>query len=173
MNKVSLLYALKKVCEYAVSGLKLGVSVQKGDKEQKKRPPAVHLMRLPDGNAADKIVPYIIIQLVSEKQSRDAQGHAVRIATVRFIFCVYNQNGEDGSLELLNLVETVESAILKAIKFGACFTLDTDEPFETLIYPDETKDYYCGESVGVFHLPPIEQEVNFFEDQKSKYQYGP
>lgn len=171
MNKVSFLYALKSPVELAVADLRFGTSVQKGDTEQKKRAPEVHLMRLPDGTAAYKYAPYVIIQLISGKQSRDGNGHAVRKATVRFIFCVYNQNGEEGSLELLNLIESVESAILKAIKFGACFTLDTDEPFETLIYPDETRDYYFGESVGVFHLPPIEQEVNLFEE-KSKYQYG-
>ncbi len=59
--------------------------------------------------------------------------------------------------------------LLKAVMFPPCFTLDPDIGLEEFVYPDGTAPYFGGEMVGTFHLPPIEQEVNFFEENKRRY----
>lgn len=160
MTVVALLYALKKECEEAVKGLKLPTAIQKGDTENRKREAEVHIMRLPRSSDAKKIAPYIIIQYVSGKQWLGEQSAHFRTATVRFIFCVYNENEEEGALELLNLMEAVKTRLLRSVKIGACFTLDREMNFEDLVYPDDTAPYYAGELIGECHLPPIEQEVD-------------
>lgn len=160
--KVALLKALQSTVLKAVNGVKYQVAVQKGDSKIIKREPEIHLQRLPDSKSANKIVPYIIIQFLHEKHMRVLPPKPQRTAEIRLIFCVYNDNEEEGAMELLNLMDIVETAILKALKFGACFTLDPDEPLESLAYPDNSAPYYAGEMVGVFHLPSIEQEVDLF-----------
>ena len=165
MNVVFLLFALKKECEKAVKGLKLKTAVQKGDIETLKREPEVHLMRLPNSAEAKKKAPYIIIQYVNGEQQLTEPPKAYRTGVVRFIFCVYDDNEEEGALELLDVMEAVKMRLLKLIKIGDCFTLDREQKFEDLVYPDDTAPYYAGELIGTFHLPSIEQEVNYFEEK--------
>lgn len=157
---VELVYALGAECREAVKGIKLAAAVQQGDTEIVKREPEIHLMRLPNSSEFMKIAPYIIVQLITEKQMRVAPPKPQRTALVRFIFCIYNENEEEGSLALLNLMEAVQKHILKALKIGKKFTLDPDEPFEAMPYPDDSEPFFGGELIGMFHLPPTEQEVD-------------
>ena len=162
MTKVALLLAIAKTCKKAVRGLQLQTSVQQGDTELLRREPKVHIMRLPKSTDAKKKAPYIIVQYINGRQVRVKPPKPSRTANVRFVFCVYDDDEQTGAINLLNVMDAVEMEILKAIKFGACFTLDSDEPLESLVYPDDTAPYYAGEMFGTFHLPPIEQEVDLF-----------
>lgn len=164
MTNVELLFALKYICERAVKGLKLPTAVQRDDKKIIEREPEVHIMRLPRSTDAKKIAPYIIVQFVTGAQKRVSPPNPQRTAIVRFICCVYDSDEETGAISLLNVMEAVQREILRAIKIGKCNTLDPDEPFEMLVYPDDTAPYYMGEMAATFHLPPINQEVDFFEE---------
>ena len=58
-------------------------------------------------------------------------------------------------------MDRIQIHLMKQLNIGKCFMLDLNEPFESLVYPDDTAPYYAGEMVGTFQLPPIQQEVNF------------
>lgn len=162
MTRVALVEALKELCEEAVKDMKLPQAVQKGDVEQKSCIPNVYRMRLPDSRAANKIAPYIIVQLISSQQQLvPGEPKPKYTATVRLICCVYSADESVGAIMLLNLMDRLQIHLMKQIKVGKCFLLDVNEPFEAVVYPDDTAPYFAGELVGTFQLPPIQQEVNF------------
>ncbi len=161
MTRVELLNALKSLCEKAVKDMPLPLQVQKGDKKQQYRNPNVYLMRLPNGQNADKYAPYIIVQLISDRQVQKEGELPRHTATIRFIFCVYCADEQDGAVLLLNVMDKVQQAILKKVQVGKSFLLNVLEPLESIVYPDDTAPFFAGEMVGEFILPAIEREVDF------------
>ena len=168
MTRVKLIHELKLFCENAIKGVELPLVVQKGDTEEQTRAPNVFMMRLPDSQSAQKIAPYIIVQLVNSKHQREAGGYPnpSYTATVRFIFCVYSQNEEAGAIMLLNMMDRVQEKLLKQIQIGDCFTLDEHQGLESVVYPDDTAPYYAGEMIGTFHIRPIQREVDLFGKER-------
>ena len=163
MTRNKLLEDLKLFCIDCTKHLEMPESVQKGDEERVNRPPEVYKMRLPDSSAAKKYAPYIIIQFVNgvDKQTHKQQSESTSL--IRFIFCVYDKNEEEGSAMLLNAMDCVRIALLKKVVVGDQFVLDTDQGLETLIYPvgidTDTAPYYAGEMIGTFTGPAIEREA--------------
>lgn len=167
MTRVALIEALKRMCEEAVAEMKLPVTVQKGDEEEQVRVPEVYRMRLPNSSSAKKLAPYIIVQLIDSKQVHiSSEPKPKYTATVRLICCVYCADEELGAIMLLNLLDRLETFILKKTQIGKSFILDVNEPFEAIVYPDDTAPYYAGELIGTFQLPPIQQEVDFNFEEK-------
>lgn len=162
MTRVALIEALKETCEEAVKGMDLPLSLQKGDKEVQTRVPTVYRMRLPNSKSTNKLAPYIIVQLIDSKQVHIPNEPKPKFtATVRLICCVQCEDESIGGIMLLNLLDRLQIHILKQTKIGRCFVRDVNEPFETIVYPDDTAPYFLGELIGTFHLPPIQQEVDF------------
>lgn len=153
MTKVILLERLAEFTEEATKDIIMPTRLQKGDTEQIVRAANIHKMRLPDSKAAQKEAPYIIHQIITGKDNLSSN------AVMRSIFCVYNNNEEEGGMMLLNLMERVRIALLKSGTVGNQFTLDINAGVETLIYPDDTAPYYAGEMITNWKLPTIEREV--------------
>ena len=91
MTAVILLEQLKAFTEEATKDLIMPTKMQKGDTEQTYRAAVVHKMRLPDSGSATKKAPYIIHQVITGKDTTESQ------TKVRSIFCVYNENEEEGA----------------------------------------------------------------------------
>lgn len=169
MTKSVLLDELKNFCKNAVKDYRLPTVVQKNDIKPECRPPEVYKMRLPHTDATKKYVPYILLQLVTSKDEQQEGELSKSSALVRFIFCVYGDDEQEGALSLLNVMETIRIELLKKTVIGGRFCLDRKAGVETLIYPDNTAPFYAGEMMGTFYLPPIEREVNFEKERYSKY----
>lgn len=143
----------------ATADIIMPTRVQKGDGERLFRTADVYLMRLPDSKSATKKAPYILHQLITCK---DQQTHGQRpkaVATVRSIFTVYNEDEQEGGWMLLNLVERVRIASLKAVSIGRRFRIDLDAGLEFTVYPEDTAPYYAGEMFTQWEIPSIEREV--------------
>lgn len=153
MTAVILLEQLKAFTEEATKDLIMPTKMQKGDTEQSYRAAEVHKMRLPDSGSATKKAPYIIHQVITGKDTTESQ------TVIRSIFCVYNDNEEEGGLMLLNLIERVRIALLKAGTVGNQFTLDINAGVERLIYPDDTAPFYAGEMISTWKMPTVKREV--------------
>lgn len=159
MTKTDLLNVLTDVTKEVTANLIMPVRIQKKDEVQMFRAADVHKMRLPDSSAAQKKAPYIIHQIITSKDSQ-VSGQLVRSsATVRSIFCVYNENEEEGGLVLLNLMERLRIALLKRVVIGDRFQLDLEVGLESLIYPDDSAPYYTGEMSSTWKIPAIKREV--------------
>ena len=160
MTRYFLISELKKFCEKQVKNLSYPTAVQKGDTQNKDRAPEIYAMRLPNSRDYKKYAPYIIIQLADSEHVQHEGTQPEYSATIRFIFCVYNEDESEGAMRLLNLMDLVHEALLRQVKVGKCFSLDVHKPLDTLIYPDDTAPYYAGEMVGTFLLPSTKREVN-------------
>lgn len=168
MDRVNLLYALKGFTEETTKGVKLPVRLQKADKDkllpspdgsEQTRSPVVFLMRVPDNSSATKKAPYILHQIITgkDKQERDSQSESS--ATVRSIFCVYHEDGQEGGIALLQLIERWRIAVMKQRVIENRYEVDMEAGMEQLIYPDNTAPYYIGEVVSVWSVPPVEREL--------------
>lgn len=159
MTKYDLLRELKEWLEALTKKMIYDEDVQRGDTEQVQTPPKIYRMRLPNSRRADKYAPYIIIQFVTGTVIQPEGERTTAKAAVRFIFCVHNENEEDGSLELLNLIEAVEREMLADPFFGKGYHLDREAGLEDLIYTDDTRPFYAGEIAATFVLPATERNV--------------
>ena len=159
MDKVNLLYAMKAFTEEAVKDLMLPVRMQKNDTTAERRSPVVFLMRVPDNSSATKKAPYILHQIITGKDEQQSGETSKRRATVRTIFCVYHEDGQEGGIALLQLMERWSIAVLKQHVIDNRFQVDLVKGMEELIYPDDTAPYYIGELVSDWSLPPVQREV--------------
>lgn len=160
MTVVDLLNALKALCEDEVKNMILPTAVQNGDKKRIVRAPEFYLQRLPKSENAKKLAPYCIIQAIHTKHIQNPGSRPLFSVEVRFIFCVYGENEQEGAIMLLNFMERVQQQLLKKISIKNAGLLNVTEPLETFVYPDDTAPYFAGEMVGTFILPAIEREVD-------------
>lgn len=159
MNRITLLEQLKKLTQESVGDIIMPVRMQKGDTEPILRSADVYLMRLPDSNASQKKAPYIIHQLITGKDVQPEGENETASAVIRSIFCVYNDNEEDGALLLVNLMERLRISLLKQVVIGDQFQLDLAAGLESMVYPDDTAPYYAGEMLSTWILPAVQREV--------------
>lgn len=158
MSMVILLEQLKEFTENATRNIILPVSYQKGDPEPPPpRAAEVFRARLPDSKAAKKKAPYILHQIMTNK---DAQNEGILLdseAVVRTIFCVYHPDEQQGGVALLSLMDQLRISFLERVVVGAQFRLDLEAGIEVLVYPEDTAPYYAGEMVTTWHLPPVKR----------------
>lgn len=159
MTRIILLEQLKKLTEEVTHDIILPTKMQKGDEEQEYRSADVFLMRLPDSTAATKKAPYVLHQLITSKDTQATGERVSASAVVRSIFCVYNNDEQEGGLALLNLMERLRIQLLKQVVVGDQFTLDLSAGLEALVYPDDTAPFYAGEMISTWRLPAVEREV--------------
>lgn len=159
MNRIALLEEYKKLTQETVGDIIMPARMQKGDTEQILRAADVYLMRLPDSSASQKKAPYIIHQLITGKDIQPEGENETASAVIRTIFCVYNDNEEDGALMLVNLMERLRISLLKQVVIGDQFQLDLAAGLESMVYPDDTAPYYAGEMLSTWILPAVQREV--------------
>lgn len=162
MTKVILLEQLKEFTQTATHDLLLPVAYQKEDKEPPAdRTAAVYRMRIPNGRSATKKAPYILHQIITNKDIQPPGQKPEATAVVRTIFCVYHKDEQEGGLALLNLMERLRIALLEQVVIGKQFRLNLKAGLESLVYQEDTAPYYAGEMVSVWDLPIIERKVPY------------
>lgn len=113
----------------------------------------VFKMRLPNKEAETQQVPYILLQFINGKDLDDSDD----VAYVRIVFTSYCEDREQGSLDVLNVLSTIRTNLLKLISLGGYFTLK--RPLEYMVYPEDTSPYYMGEMMTIWQMPDIKKEV--------------
>ena len=164
MTKTEFLHQMKDYTANAVKDVLLPVRRQKGDvAEPVPRAADVHLMRLRKSSDAQKAAPYIIHQVITGKDYQPEGGKGEALAVVRSIFCVFNDDGQEGALSLLGLMERFRVAVLEDVVIANQFQLSLDgDGLEMLVYPDDTVPYYVGEMISTWRLPGVKRKVGFF-----------
>lgn len=135
--------------------------------EQPPRAAQVFLTALPERNSATKEAPYVLHQILKSTDiCRPGELPATTIVA-RTVFCVYHENGQEGGMVLLNLMERLRIALLRQGVVGKQFKLDLSAGVETVVYPDTgppprgTAPYYLGEMITTWKTIFIEREVNY------------
>ena len=159
MNRAIFLEELKRFTLDATRDLLLPVRVQSAEEKPSERPAEVHLMRLPDSEAAKKKEPYIIHQIITGKDVQKPGEQAACTTEIRSIFCVYCPDEEEGGMLLLNLMERLRIALLRQAVLDQRYQLDLEAGLEIILYPDDSAPYYAGEMASRWRLPGIEREV--------------
>lgn len=159
MNRAIFLEKLKRFTLDATRDLLLPVRVQSAEETPSERPAEVHLMRLPDSEAAKKKAPYIIHQIITGKDVQKPGEQAACTTEIRSIFCVYCPDEEEGGMLLLNLMERLRIALLRQTVLEQRYQLDLEAGLEIILYPDDSAPYYAGEMASRWRLPGIEREV--------------
>ena len=158
-GRVGLLEAVKRFTEDATGELMMPVRIQRAGEEQIYRAAEVFLMRLPDSKSVFKKAPYILHQLITAQDRQPPGQRPVSTALVRSIFCVYNDDEQEGGLMLLNLMERLRIALERKIVIEKRYKLLLDPAMEALVYTEDTAPYYAGEMVSTWKIPAIEREV--------------
>ena len=158
MTRIVLLEYLRDFTKEATADLIMPTKPQKGDAEQGYRPAAVYLMRLPDSSSATKRAPYVLHQLISGADQQK-ENHIISAASVRSVFCVYNDDKQEGGLMLLNLMERLRVALLQQVIIGEQFTIDLDAGLNILTYSNDTAPYFAGEMISTWKLPTVKREI--------------
>lgn len=161
LDKLGLLNALQEQTERVLGGLLLPVRMQKGDVKQEYRAPLVFKMRVPNGASAEKKAPYVLHTVITGSDKQESGELCESTAVVRSIFCAYNEDEQEGSLALLEMMERWRIDVLKTHVIADRFEIDleTDNGLESLVYPDDTAPYFIGEYVSRWKLPSINREV--------------
>lgn len=184
-----LLRALKKMLILCTQNMKLKVNPDSGDYEEDfelplcptdtpegeeptantkpvaepGRPPNVFLMNTPDRSDMISRIPYLMIQFLSGKDKRNADiGDEESTVNIRILIAIYNDDGEDGGLQVLEIIERIRILLQKGRLLDQQYMLQM--PFDYEVYPDDTGVYYLGEINMVWSIPRIERTAFFIEE---------
>lgn len=167
MTKVILLEELKKFTLENTKDILMPVERQEEDAE----PPAprsaqVFSMNLPDSASYRRDAPYILHQIINSKDKQPpGQKWPSGIAIIRSVFCVYHEDGQEGGLMLLNLMERMRIALMKQVVIGGQFTLDLREELDALFYTEKTAPFYGGEMISQWQMKSIERELGQWHEE--------
>jgi len=172
MTPVVLLDELKRFAEEAVKDITLPVRPLKNittpEYREKKGisengevirgPPKVYKMRLPNKEAEQNEIPYIVLQYLTGKDEKKDGESAEATCQIRLLFAVYSEDGSEGAVDLLNVITRLRVELLKKVQVGN-FLLR--RPLENIIYIDDTTPYFLGEMLTLWEIPNINREVIF------------
>lgn len=161
MDAVQFLDAVTADTEESVANLLMPYKPAKGEADGL-RVPSVWKMRLEKSSAAQKIAPYIIHQVITTDAQQKHGQRDSNVVCLRSIFCAYNENEQEGSLALLTMMERVRLAWLHERVIAGRYELDMEQGIQTLIYPEETNDFFVGEMVSYWNLPQARRELSIY-----------
>ena len=156
MTPVVLLDRLKEFIKEQTRDLLLSVRVN-SEEETQERPAHVYKMRLPNKEGETKLIPYILLQFISGHDSQEENQDPESGCMVRIVIAIYSEDGETGAMNVLNVIDRIRIALLKAGVIGEQFLLQ--KPIEYIVYPDSTYPFFLGEMITRWELPLIEREV--------------
>ena len=99
--------------------------------------------------------PYILIQFLKSTSSNDSRTGFIRIVVV-----TYNEDGKEGHLNTLNILERLYIALSKDILIGRKYS--TKQPIEYKLFPEDELHYFIGEMNVSFEMPFITREVTLY-----------
>lgn len=161
MDTVDFLEALKSYTEDHTRNIIMPTQRQKGESETQHRTAAVYRQSLPNAKTATKYAPYVLHKKVTGTDTIGYKRKNRSLVTIRSIFCVYNEDAEEGSLMLLNLMERMRIAFMKHPLIDhryRLYTGDDDGQIESVVYQEDIQPYYAGEIVTVWEIPSVQEE---------------
>jgi len=158
MTPINLIDALESFVAEQVKDICLAFR-SKDDQEDQCRAPGVYKMKLPDKDSETKLVPYVLLQLLTGKDAQ-VPGQAVESeCKVRLVIATYSEDNGVGAYDLLNVITRIRTGLLKEGMIANQFLLKLESPLEYIVYPDDTSPYHLGEMITTWELPSIVREI--------------
>lgn len=155
MTPIVLLDNLAEFVKEATANIVLQVKTDPGT-QQKERPAEIHKMRLPRKEDSTKRIPYILLQILTGKDSHE-NGQQQSRCQIRIVVGTYSEDQNQGAYDVLNIILRIRTELERVGIIASQFCLQ--DPLEYLIYPDDYHPYYFGEMITNWSLPEIKREV--------------
>lgn len=156
MTALDLLEALKEYCEGCTKDLVMVSKVPKNGIQKAERAPRVFIGNLPDKESERKEAPYILLKLLTTKDSEEES-----TATVRIVFVTYSQDKQENYIQCLNMLTRIKTGLLRDVVIGSCFSCQ--KPVEGIMYEDDLEVYQIGEIMTTWEMPPVKRDINRYK----------
>lgn len=154
MTECDLLKVFKNYIETVVSDMILSARVDQTGKESVKRAPNVFIGALPDKVAERREVPYILLKLLTTKDT-DEESEAY----IRVVIVTYAQDKLENYMQCISILSRLRLRLLEDGLIGNKY--ECKKPLETLLYEDDLEVYQIGELMAIFSLPRISRKIEF------------
>ena len=157
-SRVGLLRALKLRQADAWSDLLMPTKPQK-TVASTLRVPEIYTGRMPDRKSETEKAPYVLNTVVNSVFKQEPGQLPVSAVTIRSTFCVYNDDGEEGALMLLNMMERLRISLLREPILENVYEMILDgDGLQDLVYPDDTAPFYMADMITEWKIPPVKRE---------------
>lgn len=154
MDKQQLLYSLRDMTREILGDAKYPVQPTERNPEPEPIVPNIFLQRVPSAREATKKAPYVLHQIATGEDIQKPGTMPTANALVRHVFVIYNEDEQEGGMQLLEMVEKFRIGLLQRLSLGN-FRLDLTEGVDTTIYPDDTAPFYIAEMGTTWDIPAI------------------
>lgn len=162
MTVTDLMTALKALVEECVKDIVLPCRPEKAGAETTYRPARVYLMDLPKKTDDLNLIPYIILQVLTGQDEQKPADDPHSQVGVRFAVGVYCDDMGEGKLNVLNIIERIRHRLLKREAIGGHFLLM--DRIDWAIDPVTNGQYFFGEMLASFELPPVQPDFPDFDN---------
>jgi len=118
VTPVILLDEIKKFIEAETKDIILQVRSKEGSQE---RAAEVHKMKLPEKDDSTQKIPYILVQFLTGKDDQKAGEHPESECKIRIVVATYSEDGGEGSMDVLNVLTRIRTALLKKGIICLCY----------------------------------------------------
>ena|GEM_PF-6606099 len=115
-------------------------------------------LRSPDMQAAEQLVPYIILRLITGSDEQTPGESPTSECKVRVIAVTYSKDDSQGALDALNVITRIRIALLKS---GVVGQFLIKPQIEYLMYENDTSPYHIGEMMLTAEMPTVTREGLF------------
>lgn len=157
MTPIMLLNTLEVFIKEKTKDILLEVRVKKDSSNEKERAAEVHKMNLPTKEDEIQRIPYILLQFLTGKDTKQKEEVEESNCKIRIVVAIYSENGQLGGYDVLNVLLRIRSELQKVGVIGGYFVLQ--KPLEYLVYPDNKPPYHFGEMITNWSIPVIEREI--------------
>lgn len=123
------------------------------------RPMNFFLQTMPVVEDLEYQVPFMLIQLIAGSDEwSESKAKGTSTVTVRIVIELYDPDYEEGKLRLIQLIDRIRRGLRTAGTVGGVFQIT--DPYEYLIYPDETDCYHVAEISSNWLIPYIQRDIS-------------
>ena len=156
---LNLLYSVRDFIKNDLSGLEFPYKTENLNTDTPQtRPMNYFLQTMPLVEDQTAEVPFILLQLIAGDDEWSSSKHVgSSTATLRIVVELYDLDYTEGKLRLIGIVDKLRHDLRRQGLIDGLFQIE--DPFEYLIYPDDTDYYHIAEMSTNWTMPYVERFV--------------
>lgn len=156
---LNLLYSVRDFIKTDLGGLEFPYKTENLNTDTPQtRPMNYFLQTMPLVEDQTAEVPFILLQLIAGDDEWSSSKHVgSSTATLRIVIELYDLDYTEGKLRLIGIVDKIRHDLRRQGLIDGLFQIE--DPFEYLIYPDDTDCYHIAEMSTNWTMPYVERFV--------------